>query len=70
VENYIKNLRLFEDFISEEEKKSKKNSDYLFFNGNKLDFIVDGKVAKTWKAVSGRTPYHWYIDPSIWGKEI
>jgi len=64
----IKNLRLFEDFLSESEKKEKKNTDHLLFNGNKLDFIVDGEVAKSWKAVSGRTQYHWYISPSTWEK--
>lgn len=68
MENSIKNLRLFEDFISEKEKTEKKNDDYLFFNGNKLDFIVGGKVEKSWKAVSGRTQYHWYVNPDNWMK--
>jgi hypothetical protein len=68
MENSIKNLRLFEDFISEKQKAQTNNGDYLFFNGNKLDFIVNGKVEKSWKAVSGRTPYHWYVSPDIWMK--
>jgi hypothetical protein len=28
---------------------------YLYFNGRELSWIVDGKVVKTWAAVSGRT---------------
>lgn len=60
------NLKTFESFLYE--KKTKKTKDYLLFNGNKLDFIEDDKVTKSWKAVSGRTYYHWYISPSIWKK--
>jgi hypothetical protein len=44
------------------------NKSYLLFDGNKLDFIENGKTVKTWRAVSGRTYYHWYIKPNIWEK--
>lgn len=60
------NLKTFENFVYE--KESKKSNDYLLFNGNKLDFIEKGKVTKSWKAVSGRTYYHWYVPPTIWKK--
>ena len=45
----------------------------LFVNDRKLILMVifkeiNGKVVKKWKAVSGRTPYHWYISPSTWKK--
>jgi len=62
----MKNLKTFESFLYE--KEVKKDKDYLLFNGNKLDFIENGKVTKSWKAVSGRTYYHWYMPPSIWKK--
>lgn len=64
------NIKLFEEFVYEKEEKKRKkaNNDYLFFNGNKLDFISNGKVLKSWKAVSGRTHYHWYASPDIWSK--
>jgi hypothetical protein len=55
----------FDDFQIYEAEKPK-NESHLFFNGNKLDFIEGGKVTKSWKAVSGRTYYHWYIKPEIW----
>jgi hypothetical protein len=58
-------LDKFTDYLYEKENKEK---DHLFFNGNELKFIEDGKVKKTWKAVSGRTHYHWHIDPTIWKK--
>lgn len=45
-----------------------KGEDYLLFNGNFLQFIEGGKVVKKWKAVSGRTYYHWYVKPEIWRK--
>jgi peptidoglycan hydrolase-like protein with peptidoglycan-binding domain len=48
--------------------KEKNQKTYLFFNGNKLDFIENGKIVKTWKAISGRTYYHWNVKPEIWEK--
>ena len=59
----MKHIKLFESFLNEE---AKKEETYLFFNGNKLDFIEGGKVTKTWRAVSGRSYYHWYMPPAIW----
>jgi hypothetical protein len=47
---------------------AEKSKDYLLFNGNKLQFIENGKAVKSWTAVSGRTYYHWYIKPAIWNK--
>lgn len=63
----MNNIMTFESFLFEKEG-SKKPKDYLKFNGNKLEFIENDKVTKSWKAVSGRTYYHWYINPSIWKK--
>ena len=63
------NIKHFIDFILFEAKTNANNSkDYLFFNGNKLEFIENGKVTKSWIAVSGRTYYHWYMKPAIWNK--
>jgi hypothetical protein len=63
------NIKHFIDFILFEAKTNTNNSkDYLFFNGNKLEFIENGKVTKSWIAVSGRTYYHWYMKPAIWNK--
>jgi hypothetical protein len=56
------------DKAKEDKPKENKVKDYLFFNGNKLEFIENGKVAKSWTAVSGRTYYHWYMKPAIWNK--
>lgn len=41
---------------------------YLLFNGNKLSWMEDGKEVKSWAAVSGRSPYQFYIKPSTWTK--
>lgn len=60
------NVENFEDYI--QEKNNNKGKDHLLFNGNELRFIENGKVTKTWKAVSGRTHYHWQVPPSIWKK--
>lgn len=57
-----------EDKTKEDKAKEDKAKDHLFFNGNKLEFIENDKVTKTWTAVSGRTYYHWYIKPAIWNK--
>jgi hypothetical protein len=35
---------------------------YLYFDGRKLQWIVDGKVVKTWEAVSGRTKLNTFGD--------
>ena len=72
----MENIKYFIDFslneakdkAKEDKTKEDKAKDYLFFNGNKLEFVENGKVAKTWTAVSGRTYYHWYMKPSIWNK--
>ena len=65
------NIKDFIDFSLYEAKteaKENKVKDYLLFNGNKLEFIENGKVTKTWTAVSGRTYYHWYKKPDVWNK--
>jgi hypothetical protein len=63
----MKNIATFESYLYEDNKKEKKSKgDYIKFNGNKLEFVENGKVTKTWKAVSGRTYYHWYVNPVIW----
>lgn len=69
-------IKKFEDFlllekedITKEPKKSKEET-YLFFNGNRLDFIENGELLKSWKAVSGRTHYHWYVKPEIWKRRF
>lgn len=59
----MKHIKIFENFLNEKEENK---GDHLLFNGNKLDFIENGKVTKSWKAVSGRTYYHWYVAPAIW----
>jgi hypothetical protein len=59
------NLKVFSNFISEAVELPK-DGDYLFFNGNKLDFVSGGKVVKSWTACSGRTYYHLHIAPDIW----
>lgn len=67
----MENIKNFIDFSLYEAKtvaKKDKDKDYLFFNGNKLEFIEKGKVTKTWTAVSGRTYYHWYEKPAVWNK--
>ena len=35
---------------------------YLFFDGTTLSWYVDGKVVKSWKAVSGRTKFNTFGD--------
>jgi hypothetical protein len=65
----MNNIKHFIDFSLFEAKTNANNSkDYLSFNGNKLEFIENGKVTKSWIAVSGRTYYHWYMKPAIWNK--
>ena len=63
----MENIMEFESYLNEDNDK-KSGYDYLKFNGNKLEFIEGGKITKTWKAVSGRTYYHWYVNPAIWNK--
>ena len=72
----MENIKYFIDFslneakdkAKEDKTKEDKAKDHLFFNGNKLEFIENDKVTKTWTAVSGRTYYHWYMKPYIWNK--
>lgn len=53
----------FQDFLLE---NSENPEAYLLFNGNKLDFIENGNVVKSWKACSGRSYYQWYVKPDTW----
>lgn len=61
----MKYIRLYENFLNE---SAPSGNSYLLFNGNKLSWMDNGKEVKSWDAVSGRTPYHLYINPSIWTK--
>jgi hypothetical protein len=47
---------------TETPKKPKSSDGYLVFNGTTLKWVVDGKVVKSWKAVSGRTKYNTFGD--------
>ena len=59
----MQNILNFNGFINEAETQ---DSAHLLFNGNKLDFIENGRVVKSWKACSGRSYYQWYAKPDSW----
>jgi len=48
--------------VPSKENVSKIPSNYLLFDGTKLSWYVNGKVVKSWKAVSGRTKFNTFGD--------
>lgn len=58
--------KIFKDSLTPKPSENLNNPQvsktYLFFDGNTLKWIVDGKVVKTWKAVSGRTKFNTFGD--------
>jgi hypothetical protein len=59
----MKRIYDFNKFILLE---SSQEGSHLFFNGNRLDFIENGVIKKSWKACSGRSYYQWYVKPDTW----
>ena len=41
---------------------------HLLFNGNKLSWIENNKEIKSWPAISGRSQYQLFMDPTIWSR--
>jgi len=58
--------KIFKDFPiskpSEDLNNPKSSISYLLFDGTTLSWYVDGKVVKSWKAVSGRTKFNTFGD--------
>jgi len=61
----MQNILNFNGFINEAETQ---DSAHLLFNGNKLDFIENGRVVKSWKACSAEATINGTLS-LIHGKE-
>ena len=58
--------KIFKDLSTPKPSKDLKTPQisnvYLLFDGTKLNWVVNGKIIKSWKAVSGRTKFNTFGD--------